>query len=471
MVMTPLQLVQNPKKDQTKRTSYSNRWEASMKPSSMKPSMAVRTLRGVRTSLLFGGLLATVGLSSVHADQGGIPAQVAALQQAVQMLQQQVRAQNTAITQLTAVVNSQSQLIGQLQQQNQALQATLGCMSKTGNDVYFTGCNVHVVNGTGNTTESVNGLGNLIVGYNEDAGFSGFPSSVRTGSHNLVLGVGNSYSSSGGIVGGNLNTISAAFATVIGGLQNTASGQYSVVMGGQANNASGNITSISGGSSNSTTELGTSIICVSGGEPLLHPELDQILARIRQLGSICGLITNGYLLTKERIESLNRAGLQHLQISIDNVMPDEVSKKSLKVLDKKLELLAEYAEFHVNINSVVGGGIHNPQDALVVANRALDLGLTSTVGIIHDHDGQLEPLGEVERDIFVKIRKMGKASFGGIQKRVCLEWVPDVGVGDYVIVHVGFAISKMDEKEAMKTLELFEQMEGAFEELKTPGSE
>lgn len=161
-------------------------------------------------------------------------------------------------------------------------------------------------------------------------------------------------------------------------------------------------------------ELRTSIICVSGGEPLLHPELDQILAHIRKLGSICGLITNGYLLTKERIEGLNRAGLQHLQISIDNVMPDEVSKKSLKVLDKKLELLAEYAEFHVNINSVVGGGIHNPQDALVVANRALELGLTSTVGIIHDHDGQLEPLGEVERDIFVKIRKMGKASYARV---------------------------------------------------------
>ena len=162
--------------------------------------------------------------------------------------------------------------------------------------------------------------------------------------------------------------------------------------------------------------LRTSIICVSGGEPLLHPGLDQILARIRSLGSICGLITNGYLLTKERIEDLNRAGLQHLQISIDNVMPDEVSKKSLKVLDKKLELLAEHAEFHVNINSVVGGGIHNPQDALVVANRALALGLTSTVGIIHDHDGQLEPLGEVEREIFVKIRKMGKASYARINQ-------------------------------------------------------
>jgi hydrogenase expression/formation protein HypC len=67
--------------------------------------------------------------------------------------------------------------------------------------------------------------------------------------------------------------------------------------------------------------------------------------------------------------------------------------------------------------------------------------------------------------------RMGKASFGGIQKRVCLEWIPDVKVGDYVIVHVGFAISKMDEAEAMKTLELFEQIDGALEELKIPEPE
>ena len=104
---------------------------------------------------------------------------------------------------------------------------------------------------------------------------------------------------------------------------------------------------------------------------------------------IAGMITNGYLLTADRIKRLNRAGLDHLQISIDNVMPDEVSKKSLKVLDKKLQLLAEHAEFHVNINSVVGGGIHNPHDALVVGRRAVQLGFTSTIGIIHDGEGQL----------------------------------------------------------------------------------
>src|SRR5437764_5832576 len=96
-------------------------------------------------------------------------------------------------------------------------------------------------------------------------------------------------------------------------------------------------------------KLGTTIIVISGGEPLLHPELDEIIARIRYHGMIAGMITNGYLLNQERILRLNQAGLEHLQISIDNVIPDEISKKSLKVLDQRLLWLAEYAEFHVNI--------------------------------------------------------------------------------------------------------------------------
>src|ERR1700733_11442836 len=155
-------------------------------------------------------------------------------------------------------------------------------------------------------------------------------------------------------------------------------------------------------------ELGTTIITISGGEPLLHPDLDLIVARIRGHRMIAGMITNGYLFTAERIHRLNRAGLEHLQISIDNVMPDEVSKKILKVLDKKLQLLAEHADFHVNINSVVGGGIRNPQDALVVGRRAVELGFDTSVGIIHDHDGQLDPLQEKERAVYDQILKERK---------------------------------------------------------------
>jgi MoaA/NifB/PqqE/SkfB family radical SAM enzyme len=149
--------------------------------------------------------------------------------------------------------------------------------------------------------------------------------------------------------------------------------------------------------------LGTSIITISGGEPLLHPDLDEIIRAIRSHGAIATIITNGYLLTAERIQRLNRAGLEHLQISIDNVMPDEVSKKSLKVLDRKLETLAEHAQFDVNINSVLGGGMAHPEDALTITRRALELGFETTVGIIHDHSGQLDPLKPNERAVYDQI--------------------------------------------------------------------
>ena len=134
-------------------------------------------------------------------------------------------------------------------------------------------------------------------------------------------------------------------------------------------------------------KLGLNVIVISGGEPLLHPSLDAIISRARKRGMLTGLITNGYLLTVDRIKKLNKAGLDHAQISIDNITPDEVSKKSLKVLDKKLQMLAEHAHFGVNVNSVIGGGIKNPRRCVTVSNRAMELGLTTTLGIIHDGKG------------------------------------------------------------------------------------
>src|SRR5215813_5268723 len=108
-------------------------------------------------------------------------------------------------------------------------------------------------------------------------------------------------------------------------------------------------------------QLGTSVVAFSGGEPMLHPDLDDLIRHIRRHGMMAGLITNGYFLVPKRIQELNDAGLDFLQISIDNVEPDEVSKKSLRVLDKKLQHLRDYASFDVNINSVLGGGIKNPE--------------------------------------------------------------------------------------------------------------
>ena len=158
--------------------------------------------------------------------------------------------------------------------------------------------------------------------------------------------------------------------------------------------------------------LGTAIVTISGGEPLLHPELDQIIAHIGKRGIVAGLLSNGYLLTEQRIKRLNAAGLESFQISIDNVKPDETSMKSLKVLDAKLVLLSRFAEFGVNVNSVLGAGVDHPEDALVIARRATELGFTTSVGIIHNGHGQLKPLGERERAIYETIKGIGVKNNG-----------------------------------------------------------
>ena len=154
--------------------------------------------------------------------------------------------------------------------------------------------------------------------------------------------------------------------------------------------------------------LGTATVTISGGEPLLHPELEQIIRTIRSHGMLAGLITNGYLLTARRIKQLNDADLDHLQISIDNVNPDNASKKSLRVLQKKLRLLAEDARFDVNVNSVVGSLISTPEDALIVTQCAIDLGFASTVGLIHNDSGVLQPLSDRQQTVYKQIEGLKK---------------------------------------------------------------
>jgi MoaA/NifB/PqqE/SkfB family radical SAM enzyme len=163
-------------------------------------------------------------------------------------------------------------------------------------------------------------------------------------------------------------------------------------------------------------ELGLSQLTFSGGEPTLHPDLDELIRHGRERGMLVAVITNGFLLNEDRIERFNRAGLDYLQISVDNVLPDEVSLKSLKTLDSRLVMLADGAEFHVSINSVLGAGVSRPEDALAVATRAAELKLASAVGVIHDGDGQLKPMGPHERGIYEQIRTLAKSSYSRINQ-------------------------------------------------------
>lgn len=139
-----------------------------------------------------------------------------------------------------------------LENQVAALQELLQFVSREGNDMFITGANLHIRSGAGRTNLVYNGLGNLIVGYNEPRYGGG---DERSGSHNVVIGTQNNYSSYGGIVVGYGSEISGTYASVTGGIANTASGEYASVSGGRFNEASGHISSISGGD-----------VCVASGQ-------------------------------------------------------------------------------------------------------------------------------------------------------------------------------------------------------------
>jgi len=135
--------------------------------------------------------------------------------------------------------------INELKQTVAHLSALLEGVSRDGSSFIFSGMNVHVVSGSGATDGTPNGLGNLIVGYNENG--SQNTTKTNIGSHNLVIGKNQTYSSYGGFVAGASNKITAPFATITGGFNNTASGSYSSVGGGQLNTASGDFATVSGG--------------------------------------------------------------------------------------------------------------------------------------------------------------------------------------------------------------------------------
>lgn len=153
-------------------------------------------------------------------------------------------------------------------------------------------------------------------------------------------------------------------------------------------------------------KLKTASITFTGGEPLLHPELDQVIAAARRHGIIVTMITNGFRLTRDWIERLNAAGLQGMQISIDNLKPDEISMKSLASVEGKLALLQQHARFKVNVNSVLGVTNERTQDVVTVARAAAKYGLQHSVGVLHDHTGLLKPLSPAQMQAYDLVTKI-----------------------------------------------------------------
>jgi uncharacterized coiled-coil protein SlyX len=159
-----------------------------------------------------------------------------------------------------ASLSAHAGAISDLQADTAGVADVLQFVSSDGTHVYVTGANLYIQSGDGSTTGSVNGLGNLIVGYDEDDG-----GNDKSGSHNLILGPNHDYTSYSGIVSGQGNASEATYASVIGGTSSTADASYAVVVGGYAASASGSYSAIFGGWEPSASGLASTT--VGGREP------------------------------------------------------------------------------------------------------------------------------------------------------------------------------------------------------------
>lgn len=150
--------------------------------------------------------------------------------------------------------------------------------------------------------------------------------------------------------------------------------------------------------------LRTWMICLSGGEPTMHPDLVRIVRRMTDLGvRRRQLITNGYRVTPDLVDGLNDAGLTDLQISVDGVRPNDTTIKVLDHLRSRLEIFASRARFRVVVSAVIGAA--PPSEALEVVRFTRQLGLTPRIVLLHDGSGRLR-LGPDELAAYEEVKRL-----------------------------------------------------------------
>ena len=217
------------------------------------------SLMSLGVLLLAGGAARPAAAQGGSGSENGVAHRVARLEALVAGLQAANAAQQAKIDALSADLAAQTAKVVTLEAKTRDMSRLVD--PYTGEDtVRFSGVNLQVVSGSGSTDVAENGTGNVIIGYNEPRG--GAAINLRTGSHNLIVGALNNYTSHGGLVSGIFNTISGRYASVTGGNVNTANGLAAVVSGGRFNTASGEYATVAGGAENVASNYSAA---VSGG--------------------------------------------------------------------------------------------------------------------------------------------------------------------------------------------------------------
>jgi len=151
-------------------------------------------------------------------------------------------------------------------------------------------------------------------------------------------------------------------------------------------------------------ELGTFSLEFTGGEPMLHPDITELIsyARSKSFHKVM-MISNAYLLNEKKVQALNDAGLMEMQVSVDGVLPNDVTVKVLKPMLPKLRMLARTAKFPVVLSAVLGAT--TPGEALKVVEAAQEFGFRPRVLVLHDGTGQIQ-LDDEGKAAFASIKEM-----------------------------------------------------------------
>lgn len=157
-------------------------------------------------------------------------------------------------------------------------------------------------------------------------------------------------------------------------------------------------------------DLGTVRVALVGGEPLMHPDIVELVRRARGLGLAVSLTTNGFLLSKELVGELDRAGLEVMQISVDRMTPSAITRKSFKTILPKLELFRG-SNINLHITGVLCGD--TMAESRAVLETGLARGIPTEVRMVHadpDQQFRVDPGTRSDLDAFISWMRDAKES-------------------------------------------------------------
>jgi hypothetical protein len=146
------------------------------------------------------------------------------------------------------------------------------------------------------------------------------------------------------------------------------------------------------------------IVSLTGGEPLMHPDLGAIVGYVRECRMTAAVSTNGFLVSRRRIDELNEAGTWAMQLSLDGVHPTPTTRKVLDLLAPKMDLLARHARFRVRVNTIFGAA--PPEESLEAVRASIAYGFEAKCSLLRHKDGTVATFDGRAQQVYREIQRL-----------------------------------------------------------------